>query len=1417
MQRSIITVITLPNNQQYKFHYGTNHGLLDKITYPTGATVTYTWAANPQSEAIGFSNRAYPNSGASAVCQYRYDGFAIVKRVVSFDGSTSALEQDFSYTPTAWNANNPTYWISKQTVVTTRDLLRPGQPSYQTIYNYTPTPAQGQPNDFNSFPGQIPLESSMVYKDTNGSVLETVLKTWAAPNVLGSECVMLPNGQTLGTFYSYAGWAGGAIGADITDKKEYDYGQVASGTCTLPSSTPVRETTTAYKSFPATPSRGSIVDRPSSMKVYDHGALIAETDYSYDGTSVSGLSSLTGHDETNYSASYNNRGNLTTKTVKCFQTGCTDSITKYTYDETGQVMTVVDPNGNVSGGNPSQHTTNYSYADSYTSGGTPPGTTDGYLTKVTYPTVNGVTQTKNFPYDYASGQLNAATDPNSQTTTYTYNDPFRRPTLVNSPDGGQSEIAYNDTAPFPTVASCQLINGTAGATCSASTPASGWKTSMTKADGMGHAVQTQLASDPDGADFTDTTYDGLAQVWTRSNPHRLGSSSTDGTTTYYYDGLGRVCLVVPPDGTQPAGSTCPSTRPTGDVLTSYSNNCTTVTDEAGKARTSCSDGLGRLTAVFEDPSTLNYETDYTYDALNNLLTVNQKGGTTGSTQWRSRTFTYNSLSQLLCAANPEIALVTCPNPDNGSYTAGTVRYAYDNNGNMLTKTAPAPNQTGTATVTTTYAYDALNRLTQKSYSDGKTATVKYGYDGGAPSGCTPPTITSLVSDGISATPANQLGRRSSMCDAAGAAAWAYDAVGHPKLEPRVLGAANHETGYVYYLDGRPSRIFYPSGDGVYQWTTAAGRSNGVGDSANNYVFQNVTYAPNGAVTQTWQGSSSGGFAGILTPHVYDKRLQPVLEYAVVGGGSSQLLFQRCYDFHISGGVSISYGGVTCSFSGSTPGDNGNVYQIVNKMDDNRTQNFTYDVLNRIQSAYTNGPNWGEMYTIDAWGNLTNRAGVSGKNQYEPLSAPATTKNQLIGFGYDAAGNMTSNGTATYTYDAENRLISAGGMSYIYDGDGNRVEKCTAGTTPGTCATVATGTLHWTGAGSDVLDESDLSGNISEEYMFFNGQRVARVDRPSGTVHYYISDHLGSARIIATPNSSNTVTVEESDYYPYGGEIPISGSDPNHYKFTGKERDSESGLDNFGSRYDASALGRFMTPDSGADETLSVPVPYAELENPQSINLYSYVRNNPLRFTDPDGQNVQVCVDNGQGGQNCVNLTDDEYKSLYNQQNGQQGINLPGGSMPGGNITCGGQVCGSAHFYEPGLVEEGTGMVIGVAGGKVAGFALGRLFGAIGGMLGRGTGEALGGTAQGGAKVLLSGGTKQAAKDIVEGLADGAQKASAKRAVAAATRSESVSISQSADGTLAITRTRPGFDGFHVLRVAGLNARGQTPKGSSLRA
>jgi RHS repeat-associated protein len=85
-----------------------------------------------------------------------------------------------------------------------------------------------------------------------------------------------------------------------------------------------------------------------------------------------------------------------------------------------------------------------------------------------------------------------------------------------------------------------------------------------------------------------------------------------------------------------------------------------------------------------------------------------------------------------------------------------------------------------------------------------------------------------------------------------------------------------------------------------------------------------------------------------------------------------------------------------------------------------------------------------------------------------------------------------------------------------------------------------------------------------------------------------------------------------------------GTDATEQHYTGKERDTESGNDYFGARYYASTMGRFLSPDWSAK---IAPVPYAKLNNPQSLNLYSYVLNNPLTLTDADGH---ACADPKKG-------------------------------------------------------------------------------------------------------------------------------------------------------------------------------------------
>jgi RHS repeat-associated protein len=189
----------------------------------------------------------------------------------------------------------------------------------------------------------------------------------------------------------------------------------------------------------------------------------------------------------------------------------------------------------------------------------------------------------------------------------------------------------------------------------------------------------------------------------------------------------------------------------------------------------------------------------------------------------------------------------------------------------------------------------------------------------------------------------------------------------------------------------------------------------------------------------------------------------------------------------------------------------------------------------------------------------------------------------------------------------------------YDGDGDRVEK-------------SNGKIYWYGAGTQVLDESDGSGNITDEYVYFGGKRVAHRVVSGNSVYYYAEDLLGSSRALAT--SAGGICFD-ADFYPYGGEHDYTNTCAQNYKFTGKERDPETNNDDFDARYYSSAYGRFLSADCSSTPS---PVPYANLTNPQTLNLYAMVSDNPESFADLDGHFETVQTTPGTcaagGSQSC---------------------------------------------------------------------------------------------------------------------------------------------------------------------------------------
>jgi RHS repeat-associated protein len=240
--------------------------------------------------------------------------------------------------------------------------------------------------------------------------------------------------------------------------------------------------------------------------------------------------------------------------------------------------------------------------------------------------------------------------------------------------------------------------------------------------------------------------------------------------------------------------------------------------------------------------------------------------------------------------------------------------------------------------------------------------------------------------------------------------------------------------------------------------------------------------------------------------------------------------------------------------------------------------------------------------------------------------------------------MLGDGVNTLTYDAAGKLITAsvsgtGVGAYVYDGHGLRVQKCVPNCTSPTTKTIYIFT------GSKVIAEYDNpSGSTSSptrEYIYSGKKLVAKIT--SSATNYYHQDHL-SNRVIT--DSSGSV-IEQLGHYPYGEPWYDTGSEK--LKFSTHERDSESGNDFAMARYIVSRLGRFSSPDLHS----------GRLANPQSLNRYAYVLDDPINLVDPSG------LDAEEAGK-CINSdgdeTDDDYATCIDQNGFWEPVNVDYNSM-----------------------------------------------------------------------------------------------------------------------------------------------------------
>jgi len=644
-------------------------GRLAGIGLPTGGSITYTYSGG--------------NNNAGVICQPSLEadpaiGMGILSPVVTRtvndgNGHSSIWTYSFS-TPTV---SNQLVWLSTTTVTDPIQNV--------SVYSFV----NGYQTEVQSYNG--PAAPANLLKTVITCYLGNFLSCANPPpsgipyGIAQTDVYTSYNNSGI---YSMEETSYNSFGLP-TDVKEYDFGTVSAPNGSGPTGTPLKETQTTYGSYAQGGCTGifypyvygtqtlqvGIYDRPCDVKVYSSGTLVSETRNTYDA-----------HGNVLSTASMANPTSWVTQT--------------YTYGSNGATLTSTDGNGI-----PTQY-------QNFTCNGLLPQT----ISK------GGLTWGEG--WDCNSGLMSSSTgpavgsspDPN-EVTYYKYNDPLFRPNETDYPDGGQTRICYSDVGGALCSPSANA-NIVTTQTIASPNPS---LTSVVTSDGLGRPLYTLL---PSGA-YTANGYNLIGQVCATSNPsvtappgtglscssnqNPVPVTSTDGITYFQYDALGRTSLVTEPDGNTQSWS--------------YNGNGVLFTDENQNQWQRTYNALGNMTKVLEPngsgPSP-SMETDYSYDALNNLLSVTQKGNGSATI---TRKFAYNGLSWLLAANNPENASaanapsLTCAGAGSAMWTTC---YGYDQNGNVTSRK-------NNRSVTTTFTYDGLNRITTKTYSDGITQSSCYVY------------------------------------------------------------------------------------------------------------------------------------------------------------------------------------------------------------------------------------------------------------------------------------------------------------------------------------------------------------------------------------------------------------------------------------------------------------------------------------------------------------------------------------------------------------------------------------------------------------------------------------------------------------------------------------------------------------------
>ncbi|MGA2654123.1 MAG: hypothetical protein ABSF28_26680, partial [Terracidiphilus sp.] len=939
----VISSVVLPDGSSYQFGYENNsYGELNSMTLPHGGAVSFNYSTAP---GLNISSENATTTLPSRWVQSHFGSDGTTNFVWS-EASTSSYSQGgttcglVTNQVTTASANNIYKFSSCYGNILLQEIDHGSATSSQVdaidLYSYDtghpcPSYATTYTNPWVSYPYTVRPCSGYMWMNITG-------KTTVLPLVTSSP---FTTSLTTDIQYSYSNPGTGIP----TSVKQWDYYAAAPTSLPdSPSGLPTRETDTTLgynvngALFP------TLVQYKSST-----GSVVASVNYTYDEAAY--MSGAAPSSTPNHNDAYvtGNRGNLTTVSKCCGWNG-TSSVTLTShiwYDDAGTVTAIQDANTN-------KTTLAYDPTDTFPITITLPTTGSGSST-----VSHVISQT----FDSNSGQLSSVTDENGQITTYTF-DSLGRPYQFKFSNAGSPVTLQTTTYPSANETDISVLQSP-GVLLSASS----------FVDSYGRSVQ----SVQEGVS-TETTYDGQGRLYSVTNPHLSTPSSTDGTTYYAHDELGRVKSVTMPNGYA--------------TTYSYAGNTVTVTDALGHSRQTTSDAFGDTTSVLEPNSsgTLALATTYQYNWQSQLTQVSQQGGTSNSALWRTRTFNYDGVGRLISQTTPE---------------AGTMSFGYDNNGNLTT----AQNQNATNNTTTT-SYDALNRPIQAVVGGGPTYT--YTYD----------------AEDSSGDPYGK-GRMTSTSNGSNVQTlWQHDALGRIVSSAYCLPSttnctSDYQVQSIFDFQGNLTSLTYPDGRQV-QWNynqlnrplSETYMKFGTATVNTSYA-SNLQYYPGGQLQQAVLGN------GVQVGATYDSD-QNLSSLVYVAKGVP--IVEKTYSWDKNAGNLLSINDLAAGRTQAYSYD---------QLDRIATMSDTGTTANACNAGLPGIPPESQTYTIDAWGNLNE----SGTYSFSQLIGANNQISPGQGYLYDSAGNQTQDGLGnTYQYRADGLMTGSMGETYTYDALGQRVRK-----------------------------------------------------------------------------------------------------------------------------------------------------------------------------------------------------------------------------------------------------------------------------------------------------------------------------------------------------------------------------------------